>query len=251
MKGFTMKTIKSITIAAPKVNLEPVMLQAEIMEQSHSANSLLLVEKLIACGKSIEPIEQDSNRKSAHSLFTQKIATELSTRKKHTLDSKGKVIASKTELAFTASTAAGYKSKFSKIIVFASNGFDFTPCAGMFLGEVYAYINGLESVPFWTKKAAGRHTATATKANEQKHGTLGQAATEATYHLTAKPDQFVKALPHSTQILLAIATLKALEIPVPKLLTSALSAKSALPTVGRKELSESRKRMLIAKAVGI
>ena len=248
----TSTTLKSVVIAAPKVNLEPVLLQAEIMEQSHSANSLLLVEKLIACGKACAPIEQDANRKSAHSLFTQKIATELSTRKKHTLDAKGKVIISKTELAFAASTAAGYKSKFSKIIVFASNGFDFAPCAGMFIGDVYAYINGLESVPFWTKKkSAGRETATGSKKQIEKHGTLGHAATEATYHLTAEPDSFVKALPHATQILLAIATLKALEIPVPKLLTSALNAKSVLPTEGRKELSESRKRILIAKAVGI
>lgn len=217
-----MKTIKSITIAAPKVNLEPVLMQAEIMEQSHSANSLLLVEKLIACGKSIEPIEQDANRKSAHSLFTQKIATELSTRKKHTLDSKGEIIISKTELAFAASTAAGYKSKFSKIIVFASNGFDFSPCHGMYLAEVYAYINKLDGkqTPFWTKKVSS------VKVAKVNHGTLGHAATEATYHLTAKPDQFVKALPHSTQILLAIATLKALEIPVPKLLTAASKDKA-------------------------
>ena len=246
-----MKTITSVVIALPKINLEPVMLQAEIMEQSHSANSLLLVEKLIACGKAIAPIVQDPNRKSAHSLFTQKIATELSTRKKHTLNAKGKVIASETEFAFTASTAAGYKSKFSKIIVFASNGFDFSPCAGMFLGEVYAYINGLESVPFWTKKAAGRHSATSAKANEQKHGTLGHAATEATYHLTAKPEQFVKALPHATQILLAIATLKALEIPVPKLLTAALKAEPEPEPVQNKKMSEGKKRMLIARVMGI
>jgi len=212
-------TPKSIAIPAPKINLEPVMLQAELMEQTHSENSLLLVAKLIACGKACSPIVQDANRKSAHSLFTQSLGNELITRKKHTFDAKGRVTVSKTELAFAASTAGGYKSKWSKIIVFASNGFDFTPCNGMKLAEVYAYINGLDNVPFWSKKAKGRHTK-----EEPKHGTLGQSVVEAVYHATSKPDAFVKAMPHSTQILLAIATLKALSIPIPKLLGAALKA---------------------------
>jgi hypothetical protein len=222
---------KSITIPAPKINLEPVMLQAELMEQAHSENSLLLVAKLIACGKACSPIVQDANRKSAHSLFTQSLGNELITRKKHTFDAKGRVTVSKTELAFAASTAGGYKSKWSKIIVFASNGFDFTPCNGMKLAEVYAYINGLDNVPFWSKKAKGRHTATSAKVNEKQHGTLGQAVTEAVYHATSKPEQFVKAMPHSTQILLAIATLKALSIPIPKLLSIALKGQKVTAKV--------------------
>lgn len=231
-KGFTMKaTSKVVTPASVdipskpvNVNLEPVLLQAELSEQSHSANSLLLVEKLIACGRAVVAIEQDANRKSRHSLFTQKLGEELINRKKHVIGANGKTTVSKSELAFTISTANGYKSKFSKIIVFASNGFDFTPCKGMYLAEVYKYINELESVPFWTKKAAGRHTATSAKKNEKKHGTLGQAVTEAAHFATTQPEQFVKAMPHATQILLAIATLHALSIPVPKLLDAALKA---------------------------
>lgn len=217
-------TPKSVSLVKLSPDLESVYREIEILESTVEKSSVAIVLATIAEGRRIQPVVWDANRKSRHSGITQKIGLELSTREKHIIGADGKVKILKGVLAFGKTTVDGYKSKLSKILVFASNGFDFDTdeFRGKYLGDVYAAINKLpgEKTPFWTKKASKA------KVETIKHGTLGHAATEATYHLTAKPEQFVKALPHATQILLAIATLKALEIPVPKLLTEASKVKA-------------------------
>lgn len=217
-------TLKSVSLVKLTPDLEAVYSEIELLESTVEKSSVTIVLATIAEGQRIQPVVWDANRKSRHSGITQKIGLELATREKHVTGADGKVKILKGVLAFEKTTVDGYKSKLSKILVFASNGFNFDTdeFKGKHLGDVYAAINKLsgEKTPFWTKKASS------VKVAKVNHGTLGAAVTEAAYHVTTKPDQFVKALPHSTQILLAIATLKALEIPVPKLLTAAAKAKA-------------------------
>ncbi len=156
---------------------------------------------LVSSGKAVPPIPQISKRYSC-----------LNVQFREGLEKTGK---------YTHDSARTISGKLARIVMYVSNGFEFKTT-----NYNHAYDEcRLAEVAYWTKKASsGKKTAPKT-APKIELGKLSATFTESIKLMSTDTPGYVKHLPHAIQIRMAIETLRALGVPVPK----ALEKMSAAP----------------------